>query len=543
MQLGVTFRMVVSPEGDRRGSGSNLAGAAYMGASPPLHAAWEGASNLMDDVGAQLPVRQLRIGAVVLGVLAAAVTVLSRLSGFGIDGVQLSVIAASLAIALTWALAWLNFVVYRIANDPRSLYIAVAAVGLAVFPLTFGTVVPVFIDAPALVGMRAIFALAAIPALAGVALASRSLETAAAHQPRRVVVAVAAGTLGVVAVGVFLPWTRTLAPEAGVPLPLAGTVTSGAIAAGFAAIALVHLVAARRQSGQPLSWSALAAGGVGAAYALTVTGGEAAQPFAWLLVAAAVAVGLYGAAAELQRHHAAERQRAFDAVVDAFEATARAQAVHDEQAERRHEAKGALLGIEAAAQGLARHRTLLTPEEFDELSASLVAEVYRLRMLIESPAGWAGRERTFDLREVVVPVVSVLRADGLDVRSSIPPGVAVHGIPEHTAQVLVSLLTNAKRHAPGSPVDLRVEVNDDHVTVFVDDRGPGVPVSERERVFQRGAQIRAGEGSGLGLFIARRLIESQHGSLRVEDRTGGGCSFVLSFPTGGTASGSSGEAA
>jgi signal transduction histidine kinase len=497
----------------------------------------------MDDVVVKLPVRQLRTSAVVLGLLAAAVAILSHHSGFGIDGAQLSIIAASLAIALTCTLAWLNLVNYRLASDPRSLYIAVAAVSLAVFPLTFGTVVPAFVDAPALDGMRAIFALAAIPALAGIALASRSLETAAAHQPRRVVVAIATGTLGVVAIGVVLPWTRTFSPEAGVPLPLAGTVTSSAIAVGFAAIALVHLVAARRQSGQPLSWSALAAGGIGAAYALTVTGGEAAQPFAWLLVAAAVAVGLYGAAAELQRHHAAERQRAFDAVVDAFEATAKAQAVQDDQAERRHEAKGALLGIEAAAQGLARHRTLLTPEQFDELSASLVAEVYRLRMLIEAPAGWAGRETTFDLREIVVPVVSVLRADGLDVRSSIPPGVAVQGIPEHTAQVLVSLLTNAKRHAPGSPVELRVEVDDDHVTVFVDDRGPGVPVAERERVFQRGAQIRPGEGSGLGLFISRRLIESQHGSLRVEDRTGGGCSFVLSLPSGVSSSGSSGEAA
>jgi signal transduction histidine kinase len=477
---------------------------------------------------AQVPVRQLRISAIVLGGLTVLVAILSR-TDVGLDGLELAVIAASLTIALTCALAWLNFVIYRMAGDPRSLYISVAAVSLAVLPLTLGTVLPGVVNSPALDSMRTVFALAAVPALAGIALASRSLESATAHRPRRAVVAIAAGSLGVVAVGAALPWTRGLHSSPGVPLPLAGPISSSAIAAAFAAIVLVHLIAARRQSGQSLSWSALAAAGIGAAYAFTAIGGQAAQPFAWLLVAVAAGIGLYGASAELQRHHAAEQHRAFGAVVDAFEATARAQAVQDDQAERRHEAKGALLGIEAAAQGLSRHRDLLTPEQFEELSAGLVAEVDRLRSLIEARPG---RATTFDLREVVVPVVSCLRAESMDVRSSIPPGIAVQGIPEQTAQVLVSLLTNARRHAAGSLVELRAEVDDERVTVYVDDRGPGVPASQRERVFQRGVTTRPGEGSGLGLYICRRLLESQRASIHLDGRPGGGSSFVLSFQSG-----------
>jgi len=479
--------------------------------------------------GGQIPVRQLRASAIGLASLGIVVAILSHLSGLALDARTLAIVGASLATALTFALAWLNLLAYRLAGDPRSLYIAVAAVCLGTFPLTLGVVVPSVVDPPALDGLRAAFALAAVPALVGVGLASRSLESVAGGSPRRVVTALVASTLVVAAACTALPWVRSIDTDPGVPLPLAGPLTSGLIVAGFAAIVLVHLVAARRQSGQSLSWTPTAPGGVGTAYAITAATGAAAQPFAWLLIAVAVAVGLYGAAAELNRHHGADQRRAFEAVVGAFEATARAQAVHDAHAETRHEAHSALLGIEAAALSLSRHRALLTAADFDELTNGLVAEVHRLRSLIEERA----RQRsTFDLREVIVPVVSCLRADGLDVRSSIGPGIEVEGLREHTAQVLLSLLTNAKRHAPGSPVEVRAELGDEHVTVYVEDRGPGVPKSFQESVFQRGTQARGREGSGLGLFISRRLMEEQNASISLESRPGGGSSFVLRFPAG-----------
>jgi signal transduction histidine kinase len=195
-------------------------------------------------------------------------------------------------------------------------------------------------------------------------------------------------------------------------------------------------------------------------------------------------------------------------------------------AELRHEAHAALFGIEAAATGLTRHR-LLTTELIDELATGLVAEVHRLRVLLEGRA--CQPATTFDLYEAIGPALSCARADGVEIRSSVCPGTEVVGRPDNTAQVLVSLLTNARSHAPGSPVDVRVMRSEGTVTLCVEDRGPGVPDTLQEKVFERSMKAVESDGSGLGLFIARRLMDDQDGTIAVRPRSGGGSSFELRF--------------
>jgi signal transduction histidine kinase len=197
-----------------------------------------------------------------------------------------------------------------------------------------------------------------------------------------------------------------------------------------------------------------------------------------------------------------------------------------EDAELRHEARAALLGIEAAATGLSRHRDVLSVEQIDELAHGLVAEIRRLRGLLDSRAA---APATFDLREAFLPVLTCARADGLDVRSSLPRGIEVVGTPDRAAQVLLALLTNAKHHAPGSPVEIRAVVADDEVSVYVEDRGPGIPTSLHERVFERRMKAVGSDGSGLGLFIARQLMEEQHGCIDIEPHAGRGASLILRF--------------
>jgi two-component system sensor histidine kinase KdpD len=75
---------------------------------------------------------------------------------------------------------------------------------------------------------------------------------------------------------------------------------------------------------------------------------------------------------------------------------------------------------------------------------------------------------------------------------------------------------------------------DGTVEIRVEDRGPGIEPAEVERVFQPfyrrpGSQPDVG-GAGLGLSIARRLAEAQGGTLRYEERPGGGSAFVLHLP-------------
>jgi signal transduction histidine kinase len=198
-------------------------------------------------------------------------------------------------------------------------------------------------------------------------------------------------------------------------------------------------------------------------------------------------------------------------------------------AERDHEVRAALFGIEASVSGLSRHRGRLTSTQVDELVDGLVAEVCRLRTLFDGPAI---APSTVDLGDAIRRVVACARASGLDVSFFLPPGVEVEGDRERAAQVLVALLHNVHQHAESSPVDVRVAVLDDVVDVYVEDRGPGIPGSLRHRLFERGVCGEETGGTGLGLHIAHRLMVEQGGSISVRPRRGGGTTFVLRFKRG-----------
>ena len=75
-------------------------------------------------------------------------------------------------------------------------------------------------------------------------------------------------------------------------------------------------------------------------------------------------------------------------------------------------------------------------------------------------------------------------------------------------------------------------------SVVVADRGPGIPVEKRDQIFQAFTQADASatrphEGLGIGLFLGRRVMDAHRGAIQVEDRPGGGSTFVLSFPSAG----------
>jgi two-component system sensor histidine kinase KdpD len=104
-------------------------------------------------------------------------------------------------------------------------------------------------------------------------------------------------------------------------------------------------------------------------------------------------------------------------------------------------------------------------------------------------------------------------------------------------QVFVNLLENAAKHTPpGTPVDIIAEEGTGEVIVTVADRGPGVPVGEEERVFDKFQRVgsTAGTGVGLGLTICRGIVTAHGGRIWVERRPGGGALFRFTIPIIGT---------
>jgi signal transduction histidine kinase len=112
--------------------------------------------------------------------------------------------------------------------------------------------------------------------------------------------------------------------------------------------------------------------------------------------------------------------------------------------------------------------------------------------------------------------------------------VMVHGVVKLLRRAIRNLLENARRYSTG---DVRVELarDGDAAVLRVRDHGPGVPVGERERIFEPFYRLAGASevhgGVGLGLALVRSIAQRHHGTVRCEDQPGGGACFVLRIPS------------
>jgi signal transduction histidine kinase len=115
------------------------------------------------------------------------------------------------------------------------------------------------------------------------------------------------------------------------------------------------------------------------------------------------------------------------------------------------------------------------------------------------------------------------------------PSIKLMSDPEHIRRIMINLVQNAIRYAPGSPVEVAAQEDQDAATVSVIDHGPGIPTQDRERVFDRFTQLepsttRRQGGTGLGLAIVRGLSSTIGGTVRIKDTPGGGATFEVWIP-------------
>lgn len=144
----------------------------------------------------------------------------------------------------------------------------------------------------------------------------------------------------------------------------------------------------------------------------------------------------------------------------------------------------------------------------------------------------------FHLEELIEDLADLYQASareqGLRLITDLQGSAPVLGHPERLRQLLANLLANALRFSPnGGTVTLALRLLGATVLVWVDDQGPGIPLEQRQLVFERFWQADASRSgsanAGLGLAIARSIAEVHHGKLQAVEAPGGGCRMQLTL--------------
>ncbi len=190
----------------------------------------------------------------------------------------------------------------------------------------------------------------------------------------------------------------------------------------------------------------------------------------------------------------------------------------------------------------------LDPESDDEARTAALRTIgeaaQRLTATSNGLLELASADRQFVRAEPVDVSVAVAEAvsrardavggDAVHVELSLAPDVVVLGDDESLTNLVRNLVENALRYDTRGPVTIRSSATGWQAVVEVVDRGPGIPTTDLERIFEPFYRVRADakapRGTGLGLAIAARLAHQLGGRLRAESTVGQGTTMRLTLP-------------
>jgi two-component system sensor histidine kinase KdpD len=210
-----------------------------------------------------------------------------------------------------------------------------------------------------------------------------------------------------------------------------------------------------------------------------------------------------------------------------------------------HDLRTPLATITGSASALVEQETELDAAERRELAQAIQEEADRLNRLVQNllemtrleSGGVRVRKDWHPLEEVVgsalARVEKHLGRRRVDIQ--LPPDLPLVPLdPLLVEQVLINLLDNAIKYTPSdTPIEISAAVEGPAVSVTVADRGPGFAPGDEARIFEkfyRGHDAGARSGAGLGLAIARGIVEVHGGQITAEPRPGGGALFRFTLP-------------
>jgi signal transduction histidine kinase len=282
--------------------------------------------------------------------------------------------------------------------------------------------------------------------------------------------------------------------------------------------------------------------------------GEYGWLVALLLLAATIAVGAYPVVRSITGR--LERLRSSVDALGAGDLSVRVKVEgRDEVAELAHSFNSAARRLEK----LVKTQSQMLASVSHELRSPLARMRVAIELLRTDNNPELREGITKDIQELDELISEILLASRLDALGRIEPreaidllallaeeasrtGASIGGTPEIVSgdprllrHMLRNLLENARRHSDDNEVEASVR-RDQHgnVLLTVDDRGPGVPEDERERIFEPFYRARGtretGEGVGLGLALVRQIVERHGGSVRCLPREGRGTRFEAFLP-------------
>ena len=274
---------------------------------------------------------------------------------------------------------------------------------------------------------------------------------------------------------------------------------------------------------------------------------------------------LVGQLSSRAQRRAREVQELYDRLLAAFGRASQLEAIKQSEQLKSalldtvtHDLRTPLTSIKAAATALidvrsSGSRSTLARASEDQLLGIIVQQCDRLNRFVEGmielakiESGGERRQQNAEATPIDEIIAAALaRADdvlqGHYVRMECEDNLTAAVNPKAAAQVLFSLLENAGRYAPPATT-IRViarHYGPDDIQIAVEDEGPGVPLELRDKVFEKffrsdvtERQKTPATGLGLGLAIARRIVEAHGGKIWIEDRRGGdpGARFVFTVP-------------